>query len=135
MSDWNSIENSLRRWTPRPASPELRERIFGSAIRVAAPRIRFADFSQWLVPVFGCFLLVIGTLSSRYPAHDSYSAVPTNMLEGSPAYGSTVLAARADHSDKNNVPSSHLEWSFGSQTSTTAYSGAVQVSYTNKIIQ
>jgi hypothetical protein len=112
----------------------LRARIFGAPASAAAPRIRFADFSQWLVPVFGCFLLVIGTLSSRYPAHENYSALPTNILDGSPAYSSTVLAARADHSDKNNVPASHLEWSFGSQTSTTAYPGAVQVSYTNKII-
>jgi hypothetical protein len=113
----------------------LRARIFGAPPRAAAPRIRFADFSQWLVPVFGCFLLVIGTLSSRYPAHDVYPVLATNVLEGSPAYGEAVLAARADHSDKNSVPASHLEWNFGSQTSTTAYPGAVQASYTNKIIQ
>jgi hypothetical protein len=117
---------------PRPASPELRERIFGAASQAitspSAP-FRFADFTQWLVPVFGCFLLMIGTLSSRYPAHD-VSIIATNMLlsENTAAYAGSI-----EHSEKNALPAAHVEWTFGNRPSTTSYSGAV--SYTNKIIQ
>ena len=138
MSNWNSLENALRKWTPRPASPELRQRIFGVAPRPAAAPIRFADFSQWLVPVFGCFLLVVGTLSSRYPAHGAFPlGAATNILlsDNSAAYSEAVLAASADHSDKNSLPAPRLEWSFASKATSTSSYGAVQVSYTNKIIQ
>src|SRR5262245_47910711 len=120
MSDWNSLESDLRRWTPRQPSPELRQRIFGVPPRAATPPIRFADFTQWLVPVFGCFLLVVGTLSSRYPSHEAFPlAAATNMLlsENSAAYNEAVIAASADHSDKNSLPVPRLEWSFGNRSS------------------
>jgi len=117
---------------PRQASPELRERIFGAASRAAtapAAPFRFADITQWLVPAFGCFLLMIGTLSSRYPAHD-VSLIATNMLlsENSAAYAGSI-----EHSEKNSLPAAHVEWTFGTRPSATSYNGTV--SYTNKIIQ
>ena len=132
MNDLNSLESDLRRWMPRQASPELRERIFGPASRAAtAPSapFRFADFTQWLVPAFGCFLLMIGTLSSRYPAHD-VSVIATNMLlsENAAAYAGSI-----EHSEKNALPTAHVEWTFGNRSSATSYDGTV--SYTNKIIQ
>lgn len=133
----------MRSWTPRAASPELRQRIFGQPQRVAkgskganvAQAVRLADFSQWLVPVFGCFLLMIGTLSSRYPAHEVYPLMGTNVLltENSAAYNEAVMA-RADHSDKNALPTATVEWTFGAPKTATSYS-AGPVSYTNKIIQ
>src|SRR4029079_2794904 len=122
MNDLNSLENSLRRWTPRQASPELRERIFvqiAGAAAVSRAPFRFADFTQWLVPVFGCFLLMMGTLSSRYPAHD-VSLIATNMLlsENSAAYAGGI-----EHSEKNALPAAHVEWTFGNRPSATSYSG------------
>ena len=145
MSNWTSLENELRKWTPRPASPELRQRIFGVVPRtpsapapLASAPVRFADLTQWLVPVFGCFLLVIGTLSSRYPVHGAFPlGAATNMLlsDNSAAYNEAILAASADHSDKNSLPAPRLEWSFGNQPGSTSSYGAVQASYTNKIIQ
>jgi hypothetical protein len=96
---------------------------------------RLADFTQWLVPVFGCFLLMIATLSNRYPIHD-VSMSATNMLlsENAAAYAGSI-----EHSEKNALPSAHVEWTFGNRPSATSaatsYSGTVPVSYTNTIIQ
>jgi len=72
---------------------------------------------------------MIGTLSSRYPAHD-VSLIATNMLlsENSAAYAGGI-----EHSEKNALPAAHVEWTFGNRPSATSYSGAV--SYTNTIIQ
>jgi len=126
----------LRRWIPRPASPELRERIFGAAAQPAGRPFHLADFSQWLVPVFGCFLLMIATLSERYPGHQSLPASLTNLLVSE---NTAMLVARQDHSDKNALPTPSLEWRFGGHsiaegTSTGAFEG-LPVFYTNKIIQ
>jgi hypothetical protein len=96
---------------------------------------RFTDLTQWLVPVFGCFLLMIATLSNRYPVHD-VSLGATNMLlsENAAAYAGSI-----EHSEKNALPAAHVEWTFGNRPSTTSaatsYSGTVPVSYTNTIIQ
>lgn len=132
MSDLNSLENDLRKWIPRQVSPELRQRIFGATSTAAAADtpFRFADITQWLVPAFGCFLLMIGTLSSRYPAHD-VSLTATNMLlsDNAAAYAGSV-----EHSEKNSLPAAHVEWTFGNRSSATSYNGTT-VSYTNKIIQ
>ena len=122
---------------PRPASPELRERIFGKPTRPAIPHagssapFRFADVTQFLVPAFGCFLLMVGTLSSRYPAHD-VSMIATNMLlsENAAAYAGSI-----EHSEKNALPAAHVEWSFGNRSSATSYNSGMPASYTNKIIQ
>ncbi len=125
-------------------SPELQKRIFTPPPVPMGPRVsppirafRLSDLSQWLVPAFGCFLLVIATLSSRYPAHPTGAYLATNMLfsDNSPAYGEAVISARADHSDKNSLPAPRLEWSFGSSQNSTAYDTTAQTSYTNKIIQ
>jgi hypothetical protein len=118
---------------PRPASPELRERIFGTPTDPASAPIgpfRFADLTQWLVPAFGCFLLVIGTLSSRYPSHD-VSMTATNMLLSENA----AYAGSIDHSEKNALPAAHVEWNFGNRANATSYNSEMPASYTNKIIQ
>ena len=96
---------------------------------------RLTDFTQWLVPVFGCFLLVVGTLSTRYPAHVVLTFSATNFLaEHGAAYSEMVLASGAEHSDKNALPVPRLEWSFGGRSSTADLVGA-PTSYTNKINQ
>jgi hypothetical protein len=137
MSEWNSLENDLRKWAPRRPSPELRSRIFGSAPAVAAtPPIRLADLSRWLVPAFGCFLLMIATLSNHYRVHDVFPLTMTNLLlsENSTAYNDVVVASHSDHSDVNSLPARRLEWSFGTRSSVTSF-GSVLASYTNKLIQ
>jgi hypothetical protein len=131
----------LRRWAPRQPSPELRRRIFRQvAAPEASPRNLVADFSQWLVPAFGCFLLVAGTLTSRYPAHAVLPIGATNFLSAETGNGYTemVIASGADHSDKNSLPAPRLEWTFGGRSSAAnpaARAGVGLVSYTNQIIQ
>lgn len=138
MNDWNCLEKDLRTWTPRQPSPELHERIFGAAAAPSTPRsaIGLADFSRWLVPAFGCFLLVIGTLSSRHPVHEVFPLAATNLLfpGNRTAYNDVVVAARADHSDINSLPARRLEWSFGGGAGTATF-GSMLVAYTNKLIQ
>jgi hypothetical protein len=114
----------------------LRRRIFGVAERVSARTFHLADLSQWLVPVFGCFLLVMGTLSDRYPAHETLPVGFTNMLLSD---NNAVISARADHSDKNALPPMPAEWTLGARSASarasTSALDAVMVSYTNKLIQ
>ncbi len=77
---------------------------------------------------------MIGTLSDRYPAHPTVPPGLKNMLFSE---NPGALTARADHSDKNSLPTTSVEWSFGrrSDNASTGAFGGVQVSYTNKLIQ
>jgi hypothetical protein len=116
----------------------VRTRIFGAASALepaaAGPRIRLADFTRWVVPAFGCFLLVVGTLSSRYPAQRGLQLSATNFLGAENGFTEMVIASGTEHCDKNSLPAGRLEWSFGGR-SNTGHLGAVPVSYTNTIIQ
>lgn len=64
----------MRRWTPRRPSAELRARIFGAPSAGPAAVRAFSDFSRWLVPAAGCFLLAVGSLSQRLPSQLSGAA-------------------------------------------------------------
>jgi hypothetical protein len=70
----------MRRWTPRRPSPELRARIFGATAGGSGAAQALSDFSRWLVPAAGCFLLAVGTLSQRMPG--PLSTPETNWVVG-----------------------------------------------------
>jgi len=86
---------------------------------------RFADFSRWLVPVLGCFLLVLASFSNHSALHERIYFAGTN------------LVCPADHSDVNNVPARRLESNFAAAPKILATPGlgAFLISYTNKLIQ
>jgi hypothetical protein len=131
----------LRQWTPRRPSPELRRRLFrphNDAVAIRRARIGFADLSRWFVPAFGCFLLVVGTLSGRYPAHGAFPLGHTNVLlsDNSPGYNDLVLASHSDHSDINSLPARiRLAASNGVSAGLSEQLTPFPSSYTNKLIQ
>jgi hypothetical protein len=133
MSNWNSIQNELRKWTPRQPSPELRSRIFGK--QAEAIRFHLPDFSRLLAPVFACFVLVMATLSTRMHEHDAFRRAATNdLLPGFDRQNNQlVLAQSINHSGVNAVPVKRMEWNFGAARPVAI--GAALVSYTNKLIQ
>src|SRR5688500_14776917 len=79
MSKWNPLE--LRRLTPRRPSPELRARIFSSAAQPAAAiGFDLHELTRWIVPAFGCFLLVMGSLSSHLHPRYGVELAETNFV-------------------------------------------------------
>lgn len=93
------------------------------------------DLSRWLVPAFGCFLLVMTHLSThlpgRYPAHLTDGATPSLGTELSMA----TLPGAQHHSGVNSYPARSYEVSFGARSSTAALNAAtILFSYTNKLI-
>jgi hypothetical protein len=133
MNDSNTLP--LRKWAPRQPSPELRRRIFGQAHEALEPISRetagaggisfghFADLSRWLVPVLGCFLLVLASFSTHSSLHEPMYFAGTNLM------------FPADHSDINSVPARHLESNFAAAPKLLTSPGALLISYTNKLIQ
>ncbi|HEV8542476.1 MAG TPA: hypothetical protein VGR78_08790 [Verrucomicrobiae bacterium] len=126
----------MRKWTPRQPSPELHRRIFGEAHEdfetisrdAAGAGVislgRFADLSRWLVPVLGCFLLVLASFSNHSALHEPMYFAGTNLM------------FPADHSDINSVPARHLESNFAvPKLLASPGASALLSSYTNKLIQ
>jgi hypothetical protein len=111
----------------------VRQRIFGTS--KARIGLHLTDFSRFLVPALGCFLLVLGTLSTRMNERHAFPAGPTNgLLPYSGAQnGRLVLAQSVNHSGVNAVPAKRVEWSIGLARPTGI--GAALISYTNKLIQ
>lgn len=121
----------MLRWTPRRPSPELRARIFGSPAPVTVAARALADFSRWLVPAFGCFLLVVGGLSQRGPGHLA-AAQETNWLgtEWNRVDLSVQLALR-----NNASPISALGHAADLSTGRAAFAQPPAISHTNQLIQ
>jgi hypothetical protein len=93
------------------------------------------DLSRWLVPAFGCFLLVMTHLSThlpgRYSAHMNEDAALSMGNELSMA----TLPGAQHHSGVNSYPARSYEVSFGARSSTAALNAAsILFSYTNKLI-
>ena len=133
MNNWNWSEDQLRRWTPRRPSPELRARLFGKPALARDAVRTVSDFSRWLVPAFGCFVLVMGGLSQRFTGEHAFQR-ETNVL--GPAAGSSrfMLAEARVHSEINAVPVKHLHYSFVSNITQPASPGP-DFSFTNRLIQ
>ena len=135
MSDWNPLE--LRKWTPRQPSPELRARIFRAEPQSAAAiSFDFRELTRWIVPAFGCFLLVMASLSSHLHPRYGIELAETNFVFPSLTDDSSGVmpASPTEHSMMNNIPAKTLEWSFGPRSAATSV-GTILISYTNKLIR
>lgn len=103
----------MKAWQPRRASQELRRRIF--AFEAAEPaEIDFSvrDFSRWLVPAMGCFLMVAATLVNPQPHAVTAQA-------GALGDQAMAFSIAAHHSGVNNTPARTLEWTFARAASNT----------------
>jgi hypothetical protein len=135
MSDWNPLE--LRKRTPRQPSPELRTRIFATDAHPAvALGFDVRELTRWIVPVFGCFLLVMASLSSHLHPRYGIALAETNFVlppltDDSPGI---MPASRTEHSMMNSIPAKTLEWSFGPRNAATSV-GTILIAYTNKLIR
>lgn len=134
MSNLHPLE--LQRWKPRPPSPKVYQRIFG---RLPEKDIafHFRDLSRWVVPAFGCFLLVLASLSSHLPARyslhsESDFVLPPLSQESSAA----ILPGAKSHSGVNCYPAKSYELTFArASTATATAASSLPFSYTNKLIQ
>jgi hypothetical protein len=135
MSTLNPSE--LQKWKPRQPSSKLYHRIFGHAPQNEIA-FHFHDFSRWLVPAFGCFLLVLGSLSNHLPARYSLRSEKDFVLPPlSEESSAAILPGAKSHSGVNSYPAKSYELSFGTRVSTAAATTAssILISYTNKLIQ
>ena len=135
MSSLNPLE--LQKWKPRQPSPDVHQRIFGRAPE-SDIAFHLRDLSRWLVPAFGCFLLVIGSLSTHLPARYSLRSEKDFILPPlSEESSMAMLPGAKNHSGVNCYPAKRFELNFGTRVSTAAATSATSllISYTNKLIQ
>ena len=132
------MEETLRGWKPRPPSPRLHQRLFAktAAGKSGDEGMRLGDFCRWLVPAVGCFILVVSSLSARFPQADYHAFASTNFLlpvsvQESPVEVSLLPQARARY-EQNSVPVTTVELRFA-PTSRVAQPGGFPK--TNALIQ
>jgi len=97
---------------PRPASVELRKRIFAEEAEETcqAGAWRSQDLMRWIVPAVGCFLLATSSLMhAPVNAQGSRGSISEQQLAFS-------LGAGLEH---NNVPATTLEWTFGAPSASS----------------
>lgn len=133
MSYLNPLE--LEKWVPRRPSPKIYERLFHRD-RESDMAFHLRDLSRWIIPAFGCFLLVMGSLSNHLPAHfeDKHFVLPPLTEEMSVA----ILPGVKNHSGVNCYPAKSYEWSVANRSfaAPAAFSpGSLLISLTNKLIQ
>jgi hypothetical protein len=109
----------------------LRARLFGQPARAQAAVHTIGAFSRWLVPAFGCFLLVAGGISQRSP--DARRVTDIDFLAQSGGNDRIMLAEARQHSEINAVPVKHMQYSFGSNLSQPVHSAPA--GHTNHLIQ
>ena len=141
MSNLNPLnQTDWQNWKPRQPSPKIYSRIFGHEPEVNLA-VQFRDFSRWLVPAFGCFLLALASLSTHSPARFSLTKAGTNMVLPplTAKFSAATIPGAQQHSGVNSYPARSYEWNFGSRASTTSSAistaNAILFSYTNKLIQ
>jgi hypothetical protein len=134
MSDWNPLE--LRKWKPRPPSPELRARIFDARPQAggaaAAIAFDFRELTRFIVPAFGCFLLVMASLSDHWHTRYAVDIESANLLATALADEAPLPPSTTKHSMMNSIPA--LEWNLGPRTAATSI-GTIFVAYTNKLMR
>jgi hypothetical protein len=128
----------LRKWAPRAPSPELKEKIFRSPdSEAASPLFSAGDFTRWLAPALGCFLLVVASLPARFQAR-SLHAFTNSQFSTAPSRSQTAsnlfYSRTPEHSDVNSVPCKHLEYNFGTRAPIISL-GSILISYTNRLIE
>jgi hypothetical protein len=104
---------------------------------MAAIGFDLRELTRWIVPAFGCFLLVMASLSSHLHPRYAVDLASTNFVlpslteEGT---GQFPQSSSTKHSVMNSIPAKTLEWNFGPRTAATSM-GTILISYTNKLIQ
>ena len=134
MSEWNL---ELRKLTPRRPSPELRARIFGADSQAAAAvSLDLRELTRWIVPAFGCLLLVMASLSSHWQPRYGLELAETNFVMPSLTDDGPAQFPQSStkHSVMNSIPAKTLEWNFGPATAATSV-GSILISYTNRLIR
>src|SRR5688500_4906881 len=134
MSSLNPLE--LEKWKPRRPSPKVFTRVFGHEPEGVAFHLR--DLSRWLVPAFGCFLLVMGSLSTHLPSRYSLHLGDTNYVLPplSEEMSVATLPGAQQHSGVNSFPAKSYEWILATRASTDVVgAGSMPISHTNKVIQ
>ena len=131
MSHLNLAE--LQKWKPRRPSPKIYQRIFSHA-QESDMAFHLRDLSRWLVPVFGCFLLVMGSFSNHLMLRGENEFVLPPLSEERAV---SILPGVKSHSGVNCYPAKSYEMAFGTRVSNGAASSATSllISYTNKLIQ
>ena len=114
----DSIEQTLKGWRPTPPSPGLRSRIFASeAVHEPAPERTGFDITawmRWLVPVMGCFLIL--TASVAEPETQARLEPGSVSLSGEKFAYSAMASANRELNQKNTVPVTSMERSFGQRS-------------------
>lgn len=125
---------SWQRWKPRQPSPKVYRHIFGNN-PAGEVSFGFRDLSRWLVPAFGCFLLVVSNLTTHLQGRYSLQMSATNLPALSNIALSTIPGAQR-HSGVNSFPAREYAINFAARPSTAATSaGSILISYTNGLIQ
>jgi hypothetical protein len=123
----SNLEHQLRKWNPRPPSERVRETLFGERLvsTEAIAGLRLGELLRWLVPVLGCFLLVIVSLSPR-PNQVRYAGiVATNNARGMLAVEESIRSHGSindPNTEQNAIPHATLEWTFGPRSSSSMVS-------------
>ena len=131
------MENQLRKWTPRQPSLELQRRIFSQEeSRPNSNELTIREITRWCVPAFGCFLLVMSSLTTRLqePALDQLAATNLMMTTGDMESSSIYYARNQEHSEKNSIPRTRVEYNISKRIPTLGI-GSFLISYTNSLIQ
>ena len=138
MNSLNPLEQvNWRRWKLRQPSPKVYRRIFAKELEHEVA-FGFRDLSRWLVPAFGCFLLVMANLSAHLPGRYSLQLATTNFAVPPLSEQSSIatLPGAQQHSGVNSFPAREYEFSFAARPSTAGMTaGSILVSYTNSLIQ
>jgi len=122
MNNFKLLENQLAKWKPRPPSPELGLKLFAAPGR---EEISFGEALQsaWriLIPVMGCFLMVVGSLTPRQSHFSSLDSTNSLLAAGGHQLVRSFIPASPGHSAQNAPPKTAVEWTFGQQNSKTAH--------------
>src|SRR5687767_1987333 len=121
----DSTEQVMKAWQPRQPSPALRKRIFAteaSAVEVRRAPMDWADFTRWVVPALGCFMVFAGmALDPSMQASGGFAAPSTHQVAYSIEAGRTGWGGA-----KNTVPAKNLEWTVAqpSRSSSDSFVGS-----------
>lgn len=110
------MENQLKDWKPRGPSPELKKRIFtapAATVPEAGVTFSLSDFTRWLAPAMGCFMLAVATLDPGTTQPFLIGSTNDLLPESNKARYSAYVAARMFHSEMNSVPVTRVEMNFG----------------------
>ncbi|HUS34423.1 MAG TPA: hypothetical protein VM680_03630 [Verrucomicrobiae bacterium] len=115
----------MKAWQPRQPSPALRARIFATEtqpVEFCRAPLDWADFTRWLVPALGCFVVFAGmALDPSMQATGAFATPSTHQV----AY--SIEAERTGWGGaKNTVPAKNLEWTVAqpSRSSSDSFVGS-----------